>query len=82
MDFQVRTVFLIGRTKDEELNDLILDESRNHNDVIQEDFFDSYYNLTLKATMMLKWVNNNCAGEGSHYIISKLKQIIISKIKI
>ena len=33
-----------------------------HNDVLQHDFVDSFANLTLKTTFLLKWIlNNNCS---------------------
>ena len=36
------------------------EESRTHGDILQEDFVDSYMNLTLKSVMGLKWVSNHC----------------------
>lgn len=33
-------------------------------DIIQENFVDSYNNLTLKTILMLKWANNNCVNKG------------------
>lgn len=38
----------------------------NLGDIIQENFVDSYNNLTLKTVLMLKWTNRNCAGKGSY----------------
>lgn len=65
VDFQIRTVFLIGQTENNETQDQIFEESRIHNDLIQESFLDTYNNLTLKTIMMLKWINTNCAaGKG------------------
>jgi beta-1,3-galactosyltransferase 1 len=31
-----------------------------YNDIIQESFYDTYNNLTLKSLMLLKWVISNC----------------------
>ncbi|XP_012546334.2 uncharacterized protein LOC101737726 [Bombyx mori] len=36
------------------------EEIDKYGDIIQEDFIDSYNNLTLKSIMMLKWINNKC----------------------
>lgn len=33
-------------------------------DIIQENFVDSYNNLTLKTILMLKWTNRNCFNKG------------------
>lgn len=66
VNFQVRTVFLVGQTENNETQEQIFNESRIYNDLIQETFFDSYNNLTLKSVMMLKWIVNNCDGKGTH----------------
>ena len=40
----------------------IREEHMVHNDVLQHDFVDSFANLTLKTTFLLKWIlNNNCS---------------------
>ncbi|XP_044010403.1 beta-1,3-galactosyltransferase 1-like [Aphidius gifuensis] len=38
---------------------LLKQESDKYGDIIQEPFIDSYYNLTIKVGMMLKWIKNN-----------------------
>ena len=35
-------------------------EAEDHNDVVIEDFHDTYLNLTLKTTFMLKWIGKSC----------------------
>ena len=35
-------------------------EAEDHNDVVLEDFHDTYLNLTLKTTFMLKWLGKDC----------------------
>ena len=39
----------------------IVEEYRTHGDIIQEDFVDSYMNLTLKTIMGIKWAQNYCS---------------------
>lgn len=36
------------------------EENFSYHDIIQENFLDTYNNLTLKSVMMLKWVISNC----------------------
>lgn len=37
-------------------------EHHDHGDVLQHDFIDSFVNLTLKTTFLMKWVlSNNCS---------------------
>lgn len=64
-DFRIQTVFLVGQTDNNDTQAKIIEESRIHNDLIQESFLDSYNNLTLKTVMMLKWVTRNCADKGN-----------------
>lgn len=64
-EFRVKIVFLIGQTGSNLTQMRIYEENEMHNDLIQESFFDSYNNLTLKTVMMLKWVNGSCADKGS-----------------
>lgn len=56
----VKIVFLLGQSDNDTLNNSILDESLQYNDIIQEQFHDTYNNLTLKSVMMLKWVTTKC----------------------
>lgn len=67
VDFNVRTVFLVGRTRDNEAHAQLINESRLYDDLIQEDFMDTYNNLSIKTLMMLKWVNTNCADKGAKW---------------
>lgn len=59
----VETLFLLGlpggadaALQQEELRR----ESRQHRDLIQSDFLDSYHNLTIKTMMALEWVSTRC----------------------
>ena len=36
-------------------------EADTYNDVVIEDFQDTYPNLTLKSTFMLKWLTGRCS---------------------
>lgn len=55
-----KLVFLFGATTDEQLQSRVLNESRHFRDIIQEDFLDTYKNLSLKSVALLKWVTANC----------------------
>nr|XP_054755449.1 beta-1,3-galactosyltransferase 1-like [Lytechinus pictus] len=54
------TLFLIGATNDKGMQLFITQEAERWHDIIQEDFVDSYLNLTLKTVMALKWASNHC----------------------
>lgn len=59
---QVRTVFLLGRSlqDDPNLDQLISLEAQQFRDLIVWDFEDSFYNLTLKEHVFFKWMLDNC----------------------
>ena len=40
----------------------MLIEAKNTNDIVIEDFQDTYLNLTLKSTFMLKWLLDQCSS--------------------
>ncbi|KOC66447.1 Beta-1,3-galactosyltransferase 1 [Habropoda laboriosa] len=56
----VKIAFLLGQSDNDTLNNIIVEESHKNNDIIQETFYDTYNNLTLKSVMILKWVTSNC----------------------
>ncbi|XP_050591532.1 beta-1,3-galactosyltransferase 1-like isoform X1 [Bombus affinis] len=56
----VKIAFLLGQSNNDTLNSIIAEESHQYNDIIQEKFYDTYNNLTLKSVMMLKWITSNC----------------------
>jgi len=58
----IRYVFLLGKIADERLTSLVIEESKFYKDIIQEDFKDSYVNLTLKSIMGYKWAATKCSN--------------------
>ncbi|XP_032826627.1 N-acetyllactosaminide beta-1,3-N-acetylglucosaminyltransferase 3-like [Petromyzon marinus] len=62
----VRRVFLFGVVADVpgerrmRLNALLQEESRLYNDVVQWNFLDTFYNLTLKQLLFLDWMAERC----------------------
>ncbi|XP_029639057.1 beta-1,3-galactosyltransferase 1-like [Octopus sinensis] len=56
----VVVAFLFGRDQDLHLQPSIHRESEIYKDIIQEDFIDSYDNLTLKTVMAWKWARLYC----------------------
>lgn len=78
----MKIVFLVGQIPNTETQARINEESQLNNDVVQESFFDTYNNLTLKTVMMLKWVNSNCIDKGFfffHFLF--FEQLLSSTVK-
>ena len=62
-EIAVRLVFVIGMPNTDDAVDvqrLVAAEWRRHGDLVQEDFVDSYLNMTYKAVAALKWISNSC----------------------
>ena len=61
-DVPIRTVFLVGQSlTNVKLQAEIEAESRLHNDIVQGDFDDTYFNNTVKTAMGLRWAVESCA---------------------
>ncbi|RXN00638.1 Beta-1,3-galactosyltransferase 5 [Acipenser ruthenus] len=59
----VLIIFLLGSFPGSSIQQVALAaEDRVYGDVLQRDFVDSYYNLTLKTLMGLQWVAQACPG--------------------
>ncbi|XP_035533600.1 N-acetyllactosaminide beta-1,3-N-acetylglucosaminyltransferase 3-like [Morone saxatilis] len=60
----IRRIFISGTTdsgfEKKRLNELLKLEHREHNDILQWDFNDTFYNLTLKQILFLEWMERNC----------------------
>ena len=57
----VKLVFLLGNPEGHAVKHAIIkDETERFGDVVVADFTDSYYNLTYKVMMALKWTNEYC----------------------
>lgn len=53
-------IFLLGLTNSSLLQKKLVKENQRHKDIVQEDFVDSYRNLSLKSVALLKWVTVYC----------------------
>ncbi|XP_041659538.1 beta-1,3-galactosyltransferase 2-like [Cheilinus undulatus] len=65
MDKIVELFFLLGQQSGEgteQLQEQLLQESREHRDLIQSNFTDCYKNLTIKTMVMLEWLDSYCSG--------------------
>ena len=53
----VRVLFLVGREAGHRKIDSLPKEAKEFEDIIQEDFMDTYANLTLKSLALLRWAH-------------------------
>ncbi|XP_075549202.1 beta-1,3-galactosyltransferase 5-like [Dermacentor variabilis] len=55
-----RVLFLFGKPSTAKLQSALEIESQRYGDIVQENFWDAYRNLSLKAVMMLRWATLHC----------------------
>ena len=68
----IRRIFISGTMdsgfEKERLNKLLELEQREYNDILQWDFSDTFYNLTLKQILFLEWMERNCPN--AHFLFN------------
>ncbi|XP_016985840.2 beta-1,3-galactosyltransferase 1 [Drosophila rhopaloa] len=65
----IRIVFILGRRNLASLleNEAVASEAEKYNDVIQENFMDTYNNLTIKTIMLLKHISQSCVNSTAYF---------------
>ncbi|XP_014289223.1 beta-1,3-galactosyltransferase 5 isoform X2 [Halyomorpha halys] len=58
----VSLAFIVGTSKEVQLNSITSEESTIYGDIIRGNFIDSYDNLTLKTISFMEWVDNYCSS--------------------
>lgn len=71
----VKLIFLFGTPKTPLGNSIVKEESEMYGDVVQADFVDSYFNLTLKSVMGLRWVAEFCPQ--SKYVLKADEDVFV-----
>lgn len=56
----VRFLFLFGKRKSAEEQKILEEELTKFGDILQDDFEDNYYNLSIKVIMGYRWVMQSC----------------------
>ncbi|KAG9465843.1 beta-1,3-galactosyltransferase 5 isoform X2 [Eleutherodactylus coqui] len=59
---RVVAYFLLGQRENESAKEKVIlaQESHIYKDIIQRDFIDTYYNLTIKTLMGIQWITHHC----------------------
>ncbi|XP_037713623.1 beta-1,3-galactosyltransferase 1 [Drosophila subpulchrella] len=65
----IRIVFILGRRNWASLleNEAVASEAEKYNDIIQENFMDTYNNLTIKTVMAMKHISQSCVNSTAFY---------------
>ena len=60
INYRWKTVFLVAKTRNESKSDLLLQENDAFGDLVRADFFEHYWNQTLKIQMGFEWAARYC----------------------
>ncbi|XP_069142678.1 beta-1,3-galactosyltransferase 1-like [Argopecten irradians] len=60
--FRSKMVFIMGAVKDHRVMEKVKMEHAHYGDIVQEDFVDSYRNLTYKGIAALNWISSYCSN--------------------
>lgn len=74
--FNVILAFVLGLNHNSSLDIRLKQESDQHKDIIQGDFYEDYHNMTLKSLLGLKWVSQFCPSV--KYVIKSDDDMIIN----
>ena len=67
---------MIGKSNDQDVNKRVHIESQFFGDIVQEDFADTYLNLTLKTVMAMKWSADYCSN--SKFLLKVDDDVIVN----
>ncbi|XP_068105507.1 acetylgalactosaminyl-O-glycosyl-glycoprotein beta-1,3-N-acetylglucosaminyltransferase-like [Hyperolius riggenbachi] len=81
---QVKTIFLCGTSRDaredRHLRQLLKIESEAYKDILQWDFHDSFFNLTLKQILFHQWLHEYCPG--AHFIFNGDDDVFVNTFNV
>lgn len=66
-DVSTRTVFIMGKSYDIDLERRINEEHELYGDIVKYDFIDEYYNNTIKTMNGIKWASTHCKNSKFYF---------------
>ncbi|XP_014261648.1 beta-1,3-galactosyltransferase 5 [Cimex lectularius] len=69
-------VFMVGETNSSSIQNQLEEEMKEHSDIVQGTFIDSYRNMTYKHVMGLKWATYHCPG--ARYILKTDDDVFVN----
>ena len=57
----IQVIFAIGLPRDPQTQLELIEEQSQYGDMVQFEFIDNYYNLTLKAIAVVSWLHKHCS---------------------
>lgn len=76
-NFNIPVLYAIGTSNNKSIQQEIALEEQQYDDLLQFDFLDSYFNLTIKTTSVLVWFDRHCSNN-SDYLFYVDDDLLIS----
>ena len=74
--YKMRILFVIGVPRDLSIERSLKAEADKNHDILQFNFIEDYYNLTLKAISLLKWSYRHCSN--SPYMVKTDDDVVLN----
>ncbi|KAK3586440.1 hypothetical protein CHS0354_030695 [Potamilus streckersoni] len=79
-DIIIKSVFILGKPINKTDQVKINNENLVHEDIVQGDFLDTFYNLTLKSILALRWIYQNCRK--AKFVLKVDDDIFVDMLKV
>lgn len=79
-ELKYQVLFALAASLDSYTMESVYKENAIHNDIIQWNFTDSYKNLVIKSTAIMRWASKNCAS--SEFIVKADDDVYINIYKL
>ncbi|XP_040181067.1 N-acetyllactosaminide beta-1,3-N-acetylglucosaminyltransferase 3-like [Rana temporaria] len=76
----VKRIFLSGTSENRHLHHLLRIESESYGDILQWDFRDTFFNLTLKQFLFYHWLEEYCPG--AHFIFNGDDDVFVNTFNV
>jgi len=74
----IPVIYAVGRAKDEQIQKKLEYENKIYNDILQFNYIDSYYNISIKTVGILNWFIKNSCHKISPYLFIVDDDILIN----
>lgn len=75
----MRVIFAVALSLNEQTNKKIEQEAHKYNDILQEDFIDDYFNLTIKVIGAFKYVTENCRPDSYSFVMRINDDVVVRR---
>lgn len=79
-EFRARLVFVLGVDVEAKIMNALRLESSQYSDIVQENYLDSYRNLTFKALSAIKWVSTFCGN--AEFVLKSDDDILVNLFQV